>query len=67
MGRVCDPTPDCPWAVSVRPWVTGGIMVEVGDRVRLVETQSMDDPRVEDAVAELIGELRIGCASARPA
>jgi hypothetical protein len=56
-GRVYDPTPDCPWPISVRPWMSG-VLVTVGDRERYVDAPSLDDPRVEDAAAQLAQEMR---------
>jgi hypothetical protein len=61
-GRVYAPTPDCPWPMSVRPWMSGAL-ISVGDRERYVDAPSMDDPRVDDAAAQLVDEMR----RARPA
>ena len=63
IGRVYDPTPDDPYTVTVRPFMTAGILVTVsgaeGPSVeRLIDTPSMDDALVDETVRQLIAEIQ---------
>jgi hypothetical protein len=62
-GKVCDPTPEFPFTVEVRPWA-GGVSVTVRSRdnavYRQVDARSIEDERVEQAVDQMVAQMRAG-------